>query len=30
MCYNEEVLLPHTLQHYKNKFPNARFVLVDN
>lgn len=30
LCYNEEVLLPHTLKHYKNKFPKAHFVLVDN
>lgn len=30
MCYNEELLLPYTLKHYKERFPSAKFVLVDN
>ncbi len=30
MCYNEELLLPFTLKHYRNRFPSAHFVLVDN
>jgi len=30
LCYNEEILLPLALKHYRDKFPNAKFVLVDN
>jgi glycosyltransferase involved in cell wall biosynthesis len=30
MCYNEELLLPYTLKHYQDRFPSAKFVLVDN
>jgi glycosyltransferase involved in cell wall biosynthesis len=30
MCYNEELLLPFTLNYYRSKFPSAKFVLVDN
>ena len=30
LCYNEEVLLPHALKHYKTRFPNATFVIIDN
>jgi glycosyltransferase involved in cell wall biosynthesis len=30
LCYNEEVLLPHTLKHYSTRFPNATFVIIDN
>ena len=30
MCYNEELLLPYTLKHYRDRFPSAKFVLVDN
>jgi len=30
LCYNEELLLPFTLKHYRDRFPNAKFVLVDN
>jgi len=30
LCYNEELLLPYTLKHYKDRFPTAKFVLVDN
>ena len=30
MCFNEEILLKHTLKHYKDRFPNAKFILVDN
>ncbi len=30
MCYNEELLLPQTLKHYRDRFPTAQFVLVDN
>jgi hypothetical protein len=27
-CYNEQVLLPHALQHYKTRFPRARIVIL--
>jgi glycosyltransferase involved in cell wall biosynthesis len=30
LCYNEEVLLPHALHHYKSRFPNAKFIIIDN
>ena len=30
LCYNEELLLPLTLKHYRSRFPTANFVLVDN
>jgi glycosyltransferase involved in cell wall biosynthesis len=30
LCYNEEVLLPHALKHYKTRFPNAKFIIIDN
>jgi glycosyltransferase involved in cell wall biosynthesis len=30
LCFNEEVLLPHTLHHYKTRFPNAKFIIIDN
>jgi glycosyltransferase involved in cell wall biosynthesis len=30
LCYNEQVLLPHTLNHYKTRFPNAKFIIVNN
>jgi len=30
LCYNEEVLLPHALLHYKTRFPNAKFIIIDN
>ena len=30
LCYNEELLLPLTLKHYRDRFPTANFVLVDN
>jgi glycosyltransferase involved in cell wall biosynthesis len=30
LCYNEELLLPLTLKHYRTRFPSANFVLVDN
>ena len=30
LCYNEEILLPHALKHYKERFPNASFVIIDN
>lgn len=30
LCFNEELLLPHTLKHYRDRFPTAKFILVDN
>jgi glycosyltransferase involved in cell wall biosynthesis len=30
LCYNEELLLPLALKHYRDRFPTAKFVLVDN
>jgi glycosyltransferase involved in cell wall biosynthesis len=30
LCYNEEIMLPHTLDHYTRRFPRAKFVLIDN
>jgi len=30
LCYNEELLLPHTLKFYKTNFPNATIHIVDN
>jgi len=30
LCYNEELMLPHTLRHYKTNFPNALITIFDN
>lgn len=30
ICYNEELLLPHTLNYYKTMFPSAEIYLIDN
>lgn len=30
LCFNEEILLPYCLEHYKKRFPAAKFVVVDN
>ena len=30
MCYNEEVLIPHTVAYYKEQFPGVEITIVDN
>jgi hypothetical protein len=30
LCYNEEVMLPHFIRHYRSRFPGCRIVLWDN
>lgn len=30
LTYNEEVILPHFIQHYRSRFPNCRIVIFDN
>jgi phosphotransferase system glucose/maltose/N-acetylglucosamine-specific IIC component len=28
LCYNEELLLPFALKHYRDRFPTAKFVPI--
>jgi len=30
LCFNEELMLPHTLKHYRSRFPNAVISIFDN
>ena len=30
LCYNEEVMLQHTLDHYYKRFPKATIIIIDN
>lgn len=30
MAYNENLLLPHMISHYRERFPNCRIVIYDN
>ena len=29
-CYNEELLLPHSINHYRKTFPDVEFYIDDN
>ena len=30
LCYNEELMIPHTIKHYRTRFPNATITVFDN
>lgn len=30
ICYNEEKILPFTIKHYRDRFPDCRIVIYDN
>jgi len=30
LCHNEEVLLPHTIEHYRRRVPGVTLTLLDN
>ena len=30
VCHNEEVLLPHAIEHYRRRVPGVTFTILDN
>jgi glycosyltransferase involved in cell wall biosynthesis len=30
VCFNEEIMLPKTVKHYKDRFSNAKIIICDN
>lgn len=30
VCYNEAIMIPHTVQHYRSRFPDCKITIHDN